>query len=184
MNRTKFQADLKRGQTLEQEVENCITTYWSDSVSCTPLSVEAQKQHGGDFLIKGKSCANQFYIECKHDFRAESTGNLYLETKLQYRGNDTFSPGWTQKLLPSNQDVVVWKVKQDLYLSMTFQNIIDVCTSHDRYKTGSFTKYWPHSWGILFPYKNSSLIKQYSSLPLCLSTALQSSNLKINLKAC
>ena len=137
-----FNVDLKRGQCWEDELFN----YASANLSLPVVKSEVSQQlkHGGDFMITTEE--GVFHVECKHDYAAKRTGNLYLEVEVSYPDKPLIQ-GWVYKL-PTNC-LVVWKVDEGEYYAMNELEVLEAAVAN--YKRASFTSKIPNSKGVLLP---------------------------------
>jgi len=99
-----------KSKIIGEEGETLFTEFFrSHGYEVLPLSIPDQKQNGYDFdVIKG---CRSFCAEVKYDRRAQETGNLFFETKVENK------VGWCLRY-PVTSPVKVFWVFPDHYLMM------------------------------------------------------------------
>ena len=143
-----FQDDLLVGQNWEDTLFTACCEY----VDFRKCSVAEQANTGGDFCSIPLSGESTFYIECKHDKKAGTTGNVFIETLVVYPGSinkpQREVPGWLYKL-PSN-GLVAWKLGEDNFAYLDNDVLLKVIAS-ESLRSVNYTKTIPNSTGTLLP---------------------------------
>lgn len=150
-----FQDDLARGRSWEDELfEACSTRF-----PVTRASTAQQCEHGGDFSTPIEGTDLHLHIECKHDFAAKRTGNLYLELTVKYPDKPPI-PGWTAKL--PTYYVIVWKVQEGEYYLLNDAHFKEVL--NQTHKVVTFNSKIPHSTGALLSTKKLTKITSLETI--------------------
>jgi len=79
------------------------------------LSVSEQRKLGYDLRARNLMTDKVYGVEVKTDIASKSTGNLFIETKVNGE------PGWLLKYKPSSMEIIVFVINVDTSVS-------DICT--------------------------------------------------------
>lgn len=143
--------DFREQLELAKRCEALIDTALAHlSINTLPVSIEIEKRLGIDRIATRPGVPDyQVALEYKSDFQAQSTGNFFIETKLQH-DDGSESLGWARKSVA--QYFVLHKPQTgEAYTVPGIELKLSLSSWSSVFRTVSCQNAHWKSWGVLVP---------------------------------